>query len=242
MGSFTNSNFGSSGDATKDLQNYRIELERKLRHLLRNIDISSIILGLSSSRLVSTNASGDLESVSTLTDWIAGVTNQIIVTNDLDGTVTLSLADDIIIDSVTSNDLTATRLVSSDGSKKLVSASLFDWIDGTSGNLTVTDNLDGTVTLKSIGAITNVTLLTDTDTLTVAQQGFVECNKATAMTVNLPTAVGNAGLSYSITSINTGTVTIDPDGTETLQGDLTFDLYEDENIQIISNGTNWSVG
>ena len=97
--------------------------------------------------------------------------------------------------------------------------------------------------MKSIGNVRNVKLVTTTPvTLLVSEQGFIECNSASAITLNLPTAIGNTGLSYSITSINTGTVTIEPNGSETLQGDTNFDLYEDENLQIVSNGTNWTVG
>ena len=123
--------------------------------------------------------------------------------------------------------------MATDGTKTLESiADLTAWIAGTDGNLTVTDDGDGTVTLKSIGSIVNVTTLTDTDTLTVAQQGVIKCNKASAMTVNLPTAVGNTGLSYFISNVNTGTVTIDLIG---------FDLYQDESLSIVSDGANWIV-
>lgn len=249
MAKFNNLSTSTTGDPNKDFQQYRIELERRLRHILRHIDISSIILGLNSSRLVSTDSNGDLASVSNLANWIAGTTKQITISNDGDGTITISTPQnidtnaDVTFDSAILNDLTASRILYADASKKVQSiTNLADWISGTSGNLTVTNDGDGTITLKSIGNIKNVTQLTDTDTLTVEQQGFIECNKATAMTVNLPTAVGNDGLGYSITNINTGTVTIDPNGAETIQGDSTFDLYEDENIQIVSNGTNWTVG
>ena len=246
---FPNVNLPETKDLRKDIGQYKIELERTLRHYLSHIDIQALILGLASNRIVQTDASGNLDTISFLNNWIAGTTNQIIVTDDGDGSVTLSLPQnintdaDVEFDSIILDDLTATRLTSSDGTKKVVSVTdLTNWISGTAGNITVTDDGDGTVTLKSIGSTSNVLQLTATDTLTVAQQGFIECNKATAMTVNLPTAVGNTGVSYSITSINTGTVTIDADGTETIQGDLTFDIYEDENLDIISNGTNWTIG
>ena len=249
MGNFTNINMPDTGNTDQDFKMYKIELERRLRHFLSHIDQSSLILGLATSRLVQTDTTGNLDTVSLLSNWILGTTNQIVVADNGDGTATLSLPQDINtdadveFDSVILDDLTALRLTSTDATKKVVSvADLTSWISGTVGNLTVTGDGDGTVTLASIGSTSNVLQLTDTDTLTVAQQGFVECNKATAMTVNLPTAVGNTGLSYSITSINTGTVIIDADGTETIQGDLTFDLYEDETLDIISNGTNWTIG
>ena len=249
-GRFPNINMPNTGDARSDLRNYQIELERRLRYLLANIDVASIILGLSNNRLVATDGSGSLDSVNLLSAWVAGTTNQITVTDDGDGTITLSLPQDIDtdadveFDSLILDDLTASRLSYTDGSKKLQSVTdLTNWIAGTAGNVTVTDDGDGTVTLKAIGSTTNVKQVTTTPiTLLVSEQGFVECNSASAITLNLPTASGNSGVGYSITNINTGTVTIDPNGAETIQGDATFDLYEDENIQIVSNGTNWTVG
>jgi len=52
------------------------------------------LTNLTASRLVYTDANKQLESVTDLTSWIAGTTNQITVTDDADGTVTLSLPED----------------------------------------------------------------------------------------------------------------------------------------------------
>lgn len=167
MSTFTNSNFGNTGDTTKDMQNYKIELERKLRHLLNNIDVTNIILGLSSSRLVSTSSTGKLESVSNLTDWINGTLNQIIVTANSDGTVTLSLPQnintnsDVEFDNVKLNDLTANRLTATDVNKKIVSIeTLYSWIKGTTNQINVIDELDGSIKLilpQSINTISSPT-------------------------------------------------------------------------------------
>lgn len=208
--------------------------------------VSALLSGLTASRLVATDGAKTLESVTNLANFISGTTNQITISDDGDGTITVSTPQDIhagatpTFVSTLLSGLTANRLVSTDGTKTLESiADLTAWIAGTDGNLTVTDDGDGTVTLKSIGSVVNVTTLTDTDTLTVPQQGAIKCNKATAMTVNLPTASGNTGLSYFISNVNTGTVTIDTNGAETIQGDATFDLYQDETLNIVSDGTNW---
>jgi len=45
--------------------------------------------------------------------------------------------------------LTANRLLSSDADKKLASADLASWIAGTENQITVTDDIDGTVTLAT---------------------------------------------------------------------------------------------
>jgi hypothetical protein len=52
---------------------------------------SAIVSDLTASRLMVSGSSKELESVSDLTSWIAGTANEITVTDDTDGSVTLSL-------------------------------------------------------------------------------------------------------------------------------------------------------
>jgi len=52
---------------------------------------NAIVSGLTASRLIATNGSKQLASVADLTAWIAGTANEITVTSDGDGTVTLAL-------------------------------------------------------------------------------------------------------------------------------------------------------
>jgi hypothetical protein len=68
-----------------------------------------------------------------------------------------------------------------------------------------------------------VRTVTDTTTLTAADYTVV-CNKGTAMTVNLPAAV--VGTVYVVKNINTGTVTIDANSTDTIDGAATKDLTQ----------------
>ena len=81
-------------------------------------------------------------------DDIIGTENQITVTPDGTLSVTLSLPQDIDTDadvefaSITLDDLTASRLVASDGSKKLVSTNITSWAAGTENQITITP--DGT--------------------------------------------------------------------------------------------------
>jgi len=106
------------------------------------------------SRLVSTDSGKKLIS-SDLADWLAGTTNQITVTDDLDGTATLSTPQDIhtaaspTFTGLTLSGLTASRLTATDGSKGLISSDLANWIAG-SASITVTDDGDGSVTLSAI--------------------------------------------------------------------------------------------
>jgi hypothetical protein len=88
-----------------------------------------------------------------LTD-LSGTPNQIILTPDGTRLVISTPQDidenaDVLFDSTALNDLTASRLVSSDQNKKLVSiAALSAWIAGTANQITVTDDGDGTITLS----------------------------------------------------------------------------------------------
>ena len=56
------------------------------------------LTGLTASELLSTDSSKILTSVADLTAWIAGTTNQVIVTDDGDGTLTLSAPQNIHVD------------------------------------------------------------------------------------------------------------------------------------------------
>jgi hypothetical protein len=104
-----------------------------------------LISGLTASRLVAGDGSKLLTSVPNLTSWIAGTTNQITSSDDGDGTLTLSLAANPLV-----SGLTASRLVSADGSKQLASvATLSSWVAGTSNQITVSDDGDGSITLST---------------------------------------------------------------------------------------------
>jgi hypothetical protein len=65
---------------------------------------------------------------------------QMLGTLNVDGEATLA--------SATVEDLTASRLMASDASKGLVSADLKDWVAGTANQVSVADDLDGSITLS----------------------------------------------------------------------------------------------
>lgn len=78
------------------------EVRKTLQQIVRRLGSSSTptwesftLSGLTATRLVQSDALKSLISVSALTAWIAGTTNQITVTDDGDGTVTLSTPQDI---------------------------------------------------------------------------------------------------------------------------------------------------
>ena len=69
----------------------------------------------------------------------------------------------------------------------------------------------------------------------------VNCT-ANTFTVTLPTAVGIEGQYFVIKNSGTGVITIDGDGSETIDGSLSFYLSTQyESIMVISNGANWAV-
>lgn len=89
--------------------------------------------------------------------------------------------------------------------------------------------------------VKKITTLTDTATLTLYQKGYIICNKGTAMTLNLPTITGNLGLEYNIINVGAGTVTLDPNSSETIVGGATMDVLTDESFNILATATEWRV-
>lgn len=69
---------------------------------------------------------------------------------------------------------------------------------------------------------------------------LVECT-ANTFTISLPTAVGIVGKEYVIKNSGTGTITVDPAGSETIDGDATKELVQYDAMKIMSNGTNWII-
>ena len=67
------------------------------------------------------------------------------------------------------------------------------------------------------------------------------CNKATAMTITLPAATGK-GQEFTIKNINAGTVTVDGNSSDTIDGSATKDLLQWASITIIDYAANaWAV-
>ena len=68
----------------------------------------------------------------------------------------------------------------------------------------------------------------------------VNCTSGT-FTISLPTAIGITARSYEITNTGSGVITLDAFGSQTIQGDLTQTIYQDECFVIRSTGANWIV-
>jgi hypothetical protein len=97
----------------------------------------------------------------------------------------------------------------------------------TPGDILQAQNSSGSV-LASISALGTVkssgqkrAVVTKTADYTAAvNDDVIVCNKTTAMTITLPAATGS-GQAYAIANINTGVVTIDASGAETINGETT---------------------
>ena len=63
----------------------------------------------------------------------------------------------------------------------------------------------------------------------------------TTYTVSVFTAVGRSGRRLTITNAGTGVITVDPNGSETINGYTTISLYAGESVTIESDDTNWNI-
>jgi hypothetical protein len=87
-----------------------------------------------------------------------------------------------------------------------------------------------------------VVVYTGTTTLTTADAGkVIYANSASAFSLNLPTAVGNDGLTFEIKSLGTGLVTIDPNAAELIDGASTHVLSQYDSTKIVAFGGAWYV-
>ena len=103
-------------------------------------------------------------------------------------------------------------------------------------NLGFRDNVSGAVT--AVG-VTSYTVLSTDSVLTVDDTAI-----GGNVTLNLPSAA-TLGSGWTLDVKKTGStfsVTIDPDGTETIDGNLTLSITDkNQAVRLISNGTNWNI-
>jgi hypothetical protein len=95
---------------------------------------------------------------------------------------------------------------------------------------------DGTLT-SNFGRVKSYSGVNATLTL---NETYHVVNCTNTITVNLPTAA-DVGREYIIKNSGAGTITVDPDGAETIDGAATFTLATGACITIVSTGTNWII-
>jgi hypothetical protein len=87
--------------------------------------------------------------------------------------------------------------------------------------------------------ISGITTVIDTYQI-LATDRTVVCNKLTAFTVTLPTAV--VGYVINIKNIGAGTITIEGSGADTVDGDANQAIYQWESVQVQCSAANtWSI-
>lgn len=95
----------------------------------------------------------------------------------------------------------------------------------------------GTVTTPGVkrNVVTKSALytLTASDHIVIATSG--------TWTATLPTAASIAGTEYIIKNSGSGIITVDPAGTETIDGSTTIDLAQYDSLTVVSDGTNWVI-
>jgi hypothetical protein len=141
---------------SREWQDFFINLFERVggNEALTNSELATLlgfITSLSPDRLMATNGDGDIVSVSNLASWVAGTTGKITVSNDGDGTVTITIPNTYLPSGV--GGTTGKITVSDDGDGTITitipTTFLPSGIGGTANQVLVTDNGDGTVTLST---------------------------------------------------------------------------------------------
>jgi len=113
-----------------------------------------------------------------------------------------------------------------------------------------TPQLGGNLDANDHAILENVTTVTTTHTMTVAEAGVVLVSASSDYTITLPTAVGNTGLTYKFKKIdaNYNCITLDGNGSETINYEnadgvpketyARLNTYGAE-VTLVSDGSNW---
>jgi hypothetical protein len=116
-------------------------------------------------------------------------------------------------------------------------------IDLSGGSLTLSSCVGG----SDIELITPALVEIDvTDSPYTATTGSVDiaimCDTSAGnITVNLPAIAGNSNRRYNIKNIGTGTVTIDPNGGETIDGEVDLEISQYNSPRLICTSIEWSL-
>jgi hypothetical protein len=99
-------------------------------------------------------------------------------------------------------------------------------------------------TLSSKGTINAITAKTSAYTALISDEIITGDATSTAFTITLPTAVGNAGQTYTIKRVNSGAnaVTVGTTSSQTIDGAATYALSAQyKYVKVVSDGANWII-
>lgn len=143
------------------------------------------------------------------------------------------------------NDLAALEALASTGFAVRTGSETWAQRSITAGQNIVVANGDGVAGSPSVALATSpdiqglrVSTLTTAATYNATANDYVILVSATA-TVNLPASATFDGQIYAIRNTGSGTVTIDPDGTEQIDGAATKTLAAGQFATIVCDGTQW---
>lgn len=89
-----------------------------------------------------------------------------------------------------------------------------------------------------VSGIGSLTVSSKTSAYTITSDDDVILCDGT-FTVTLPTAVGISGTSFYVKNIGTGSITLDGDGSETIDGSTTILIPSLASRHVVSDGTQW---
>ena len=119
---------------------------------------------------------------------------------------------------------------------------------GAKGQASIYNFTGSGVTVSVVGSVATVSMAGNIGAYTFKTAAYtaasgdytIDCDGTFG--VDLPTAVGITGRVYNIKNSGLGTITVNPAGSETIDGGLTAALSTQyENITIQSTGTNWII-
>lgn len=94
----------------------------------------------------------------------------------------------------------------------------------------------GSSNVQTITSVTGATTITPGTTAVVYL-----CNSASAFTLGIATAVSKDGYTLTIKNIGAGVVTVDPNASETVDGQTTTSLTQYSSIVLVASGGNWYI-
>jgi len=93
----------------------------------------------------------------------------------------------------------------------------------------------------SVDVIYSLPYAAKTGTYTITTYDYLINCTSNTFTVTLPTAVSAEGRSYVVKNSGSGVITLDANGSQTIDGELNVTLNQYDSITVVSDGANWII-